>query len=73
MPSLDEVARTEFHSLELLTADAGIEYRRRIGASSGSSVSAQLALARQKLTTCPFVPSKIAFRPLRATSSDLML
>jgi hypothetical protein len=37
-PSPDEVARTAFHSLKLLNADAGIEYAR-IGVSSGSQLS----------------------------------
>src|ERR1700733_3156895 len=38
-PSPDEVARTEFHSLKFLKADAGIEYARRIGVLSGSPLT----------------------------------
>ena len=57
-PSPAEVARTEFHSLELLSTDAGIEYARRIGVSFGPQCPLS-SLARQNLTERFFVPSKM--------------
>jgi hypothetical protein len=52
-PSPDKVAKTEFHSLELLMADGGIEYARRIGVSSDSPAFGQLA-CETKVDDRPF-------------------
>src|ERR1700733_4057758 len=61
-PSPDEVARTEFHSLKFLKADAGIEYARRIGVLSGSP----LTRITDESGDPPFCSLKIPSRRVRA-------